>query len=106
MISPHRSHPTNNSFRGLSPGVSLSVAILPDDRAVDIPLRPLRTCLPRYGRGGRQGVFVRQGDRPLSRAWEKFENWESMKPETIPMTMAIRALKAALPETERVSVAI
>ncbi len=29
-----------------------------------------------------------------------------MKPETIPMTMAIRALKAVLPETERVSVAI
>ena len=29
-----------------------------------------------------------------------------MKPETIPMTMAIRALEAALPETERVSVAI
>ena len=49
---------------------------------------------------------MRQGDRPLSRVWEKFENGESMKPETIPMTMAIRALKAALPETERVSVAI
>ena len=31
---------------------------------------------------------------------------ESMKPETIPMSMAIRALKAALLETERVSVAI
>ena len=29
-----------------------------------------------------------------------------MKPEAIPMTMAIRALKAALPETECVSVAI
>ena len=49
---------------------------------------------------------MRQGDRPLSRAWKEFENGESMKPETIPMTMAIRALKAALSETERVSVAI
>lgn len=29
-----------------------------------------------------------------------------MKPETIPMMMAIRALEAALHETERVSVAI
>ena len=58
------------------------------------------------GEAGRQGVFVRQGDRSLSRVWEKFENWESMKPETIPMTMAIRALKAALPEMERVSIAI
>ena len=29
-----------------------------------------------------------------------------MKPETIPMTMAIRALKAVLRETERVFVAI
>ena len=34
-------------------------------------LRPLRTCLSRYGRSGRQGVFVRQGDRSLSRALEK-----------------------------------
>jgi hypothetical protein len=29
-----------------------------------------------------------------------------MKPETIPMTMAICALEKALPETERVNVAI
>ena len=84
---------------------------LTDDKPDAAKMKPIcyDPCAHVYrvmGEAGRQGVFVRQGDRSLSRVWEKFENWESMKPETIPMTMAIRALKAALPETERVSVAI